>query len=221
MGSVLDVACGPGYHARAFARRGMRAVGLDLRPEMVELARDRARAEGVACEWLAADMRSFRLETPVDMAVCMFDGIDALLTNEDIVRHFKTVAANLAPEGLYLIELTHPRDSSFNDYGTFRYAGERDGIAVDIVWATNRPVYDPVTGVAQVEIELTVGDHGQRQTIRDTAHERLLSPQELGLLAQSAEDMRVVGWYGDFDLGRPLDGSAASRRAIAVLKREG
>ena len=65
-------------------------------------------AEGVRVEWLAADMRDFRLERPVDLAICMFDGLDALLSNDDIVRHFRAVAGNLGPRGLYVLEYTHP-----------------------------------------------------------------------------------------------------------------
>lgn len=217
--SVLDIACGPGYHARTAARRGIRAIGLDLRPEMVAFARDQALAEGVEVTWLAADMRHFQLESPVDMALSMFDGLDALLTNEEIIQHFQTIAANLQPAGLYLIDLTHPRDNAVQDYGSFHYSGERDGVAVDIVWATNQPAYDIVSGVAQVEIEMTIKQNGSVQTISDTAQERLLLPQEIKLLAERAEVLTVVGWYGDFDLNQPLDHSPASRRMITILQK--
>ena len=102
--SVLDIACGPGYHARAFARRGLQAVGLDLRPEMLDFAQSEAADEGVEVSWLLSATRHFQLETPADIAICMFDGIDALLTNEDIIQHLRTVTANLTPCGLYVLE---------------------------------------------------------------------------------------------------------------------
>ena len=76
--SVLDIACGPGYHARAFAQQGVRAVGLDLRGEMLKFASDQAEAEGASVEWIEADMRYVKLAEPVDAAISMFDGIDAL-----------------------------------------------------------------------------------------------------------------------------------------------
>ena len=46
LSAVLDVACGPGYHARACAQRGLHGAGLDLRPEMIAYARDQATSEG-------------------------------------------------------------------------------------------------------------------------------------------------------------------------------
>ncbi len=219
MRSLLEVACGPGYHARHFARHGGRAVGLDLQPEMIAFAEEKAAAEGVHAAWSAGDMRDFRLATPVDAAMCPFDGIDALLTNADLIHHFRCIADNLTPGGLYVLEITHPRDCGFHDYGSFRYHGARDGVSVEIVWATNHPTADIVRGVARVELEIHVDDHGQHTVIRDVAEERFLLPQEIELLAQLAGTLRVAGWYGDYDLGQPLDSSPASRRMIAVLQK--
>jgi SAM-dependent methyltransferase len=41
---VLDVGCGPGRHVRALARRGVLAIGLDVSPEAVRVARARGTA---------------------------------------------------------------------------------------------------------------------------------------------------------------------------------
>ena len=89
--SVIDLACGPGYHARAFAQRGIRSVGLDLHPEMIQYAADQAAIDGVKVEWVAADMRFFQLSPSVNMAICMFDGLDALVKNEDLIQHLRAV----------------------------------------------------------------------------------------------------------------------------------
>ena len=117
--SVMDIACGPGYHARALAHRGLRVVGVDLYREMLELAAARAKSEDLEVDWRVGDMRDFSLDAPVDFAICMFDGIDALLTNDDVVRHLQAVARNLTAGGFYLIDCTHPRDCSYSDYGTY------------------------------------------------------------------------------------------------------
>ena len=87
--SMLEIACGPGYHARAFARNGVTTYGLDLRPEMIELAREMAAADGVSVEWTAADMRYFTLPQPVDAIVTLYDSLDCLLTNEELADHFR------------------------------------------------------------------------------------------------------------------------------------
>src|SRR5690606_21290530 len=146
--SLLDLACGPGYHARSFAKRGLRAVGLDLREEMIAFAQACASQEGCEVEWVAQDMRYLRLETPVGVAINVFDGIDCLLTNTDLVAHLRAIAANLTPGGLYFIDVTHPRETFFNFYGDFVYTGQRDEIAVQVIWGTNKPQVDPLTNIA-------------------------------------------------------------------------
>jgi SAM-dependent methyltransferase len=217
-GSMLELACGPGYHARAFARHGRRAVGLDLRPGMTDFARDRAAAEGVAVEWIVGDMRDVRLAVPVDLALCVNSGVDCLLTNDEIVRHFRSIAAGLNPAGLYVVELTHPRDCSPYQYGSWHYQGERDGVRVTLDWATNRPLADPVTQVSRVQTVLRVTEDGREQTYSDEASERFCSAQEIVALAELSGALRVIAWYGAFDLDQPLDNSSAASAVVAVLQ---
>ena len=220
--SVIDVACGPGYHARGFARSGVKAHGLDLRAEMLRFAADEARKEGTpAVDWIEADMRTFKLAQPVDVAFCMFDGLDCLLSNENLVRHFEAVAGNLTKGGLYIVDLSHPAEVDFSHYKKFHYTGKRDGVQVDIYWATNDPHYDLATGIAHVALEMHVDDHGKKMVVKDEADERLMFPQEINLLAEQSKALKVVGWYGGFDVRQPLDHTPASVRMIGVLQKIG
>jgi SAM-dependent methyltransferase len=224
---VIDVACGPGYHGRALALQGYKTYGLDLRAEMLRFAAEETAQEtplqskGSGPEWIEADMRTFKLKQPVDMAFCVFDGLDCLLTNENLKLHFQAVAANLTPGGLYLIDLSHPSEIDWTHYKKFHYSGQRDGIKVDIHWATNDPTYDLATGIAKVEVKMLVDDHGQKIEVVDMAEERLMFPQEINLLAELSGALKVLAWYGDFDINRPLDSSPKSRRMIGVLQKIG
>src|SRR5260221_4795916 len=83
LASLLEIACGPGYHARAFARLGIKTWGLDLRPEMIEYARDLAAADGVEVEWSASDMRSFTLPQPVDVIATLIYRHTCLLPHDE------------------------------------------------------------------------------------------------------------------------------------------
>lgn len=219
LSSLLEIACGPAYHGVDAASRGLRVVGLDLFTEMTDFAAQRAAAAGTTLELFAADMREFTLTAPVSMAICMFDAIDVMLTFDDLLQHLRTVARNLMPGGLYLIHTTHPRYSSLSEYGQYSYSGERDGISVQIDWAVNNPVFDPVSSVAHVQIEIEVDDHGERFTLQDSADERLTQPGELQLLAQLSGVFRIAGWYGNFDIHQPLDSSENSQHTICILQK--
>jgi SAM-dependent methyltransferase len=217
--SILDIACGPGYHARAFAHREVRASGLDLRAEMIDYARLEARQEGVEVEWIVGDMRDFKLAQPVDMAFTVFDGMDCMMTNEEILQHFQAVAANLNAKGLYLIDLSHPRDCSLGAYMDFRYSGERDGVRVELEWGTNRPAYHPLTQIADTEVTMRVHDRGQEHVFVSQARERFISAQEIILLTDCSSVFQARAWYGAYDRRQVLDNTPASRRMIAILQK--
>lgn len=219
--SLLEIACGPGYHARAFAKRGVATHAFDLRPEMIDFARDLAAADRVEVAWAAEDMRAFTLKAPVDVAVTTYDSLDCLLTNEELVDHFRAVGRNLNPGGFYLAEMTHPRDCSPYNYGTFQYSGERDGTRVTIDWAVNGAVIDPFAQVAEVETVMRVVENGTEQVFRDRAKERFAGAQEYRALAQLSGSLRLAATYGDFDLDQPFDNSAGARRMILIFEGTG
>jgi len=220
LASMIDIACGPGYHALLFAKRGVRTVGLDLRPEMVDFGRELAAMEGVEIEWMASDMRTFTLSKPVDLALTSYDSVDCLLTQDEIVAHFQTVARNLAPKGLYVFEMTHPRDCSLSEYGAFKYMGKKNGVSVEIEWAPNGgPHVDPYAQVQELDVVMRVNDHGKDLIFHDHARERYALPQEYVALAKLSGALEVINFYGDFKFDQPFDMTPGARRMIAVLRR--
>ena len=217
-GSMIDIACGPGYHAKLFAAQGIEAYALDLQPEMVAFAQSLDPEPNGLIHYLAADMRDYELPAPVDLALNSFDSIDCLETQDQIVDHFRAVARNLTAGGLYVMEITHPRDCSMWNYGHFQYNGERDSVSVTLDWAVNRPSADPVTQVVDCEVVMTVVENGERKTFHDKARERFSTLQEYAALAKLSGALSVVESYGDYRLDQPFDNSAAAPRMIVVLK---
>lgn len=61
---VLDVACGTGVVALTAARRGATVTGLDLTPQLLDVARDNARTARVDIDWHEGDAE--RLPFPAD-----------------------------------------------------------------------------------------------------------------------------------------------------------
>lgn len=101
-GPVLDVGCGTGELALAFAARGLDVLGIDIAPRAIERARDKARARRVAATfevWDALELarlgRTF--STVVDSAVFhVFD--DAERT-----RYVAALRSALVPGGDYFM----------------------------------------------------------------------------------------------------------------------
>ncbi|NDJ85721.1 MAG: class I SAM-dependent methyltransferase [Chloroflexi bacterium] len=222
LASVVDIACGPGYHAQGFARCGIPATGLDLSPAMLAFGQQQCRDQQLAVEFIGADMRTFDLPEPVDMALCVFDGVDLLTRTDDVIAHLRVVAKNLTPGGLYLIEQTHPREANAFHLPPLRWTGERDGTTVTFTWGVNHPQPDIISGLAEIRMEMNVTHRdGTTTQFHDTSLERTLVPQELRALTEYVvNDLRVVGYFGAFDLHQPLDWSANASSMITLLQKQ-
>jgi SAM-dependent methyltransferase len=135
VGPVLDVGCGPGRHLAALERRGVQAVGVDVSPMAVGLARARG---------AVALARSVFDRLPGDGAwgtVLLLDGNVGI--GGDPVALLRRVGSLLAPHGRILVELEPP--GSPTRTGVVRLSvGERTSSPV--AWA--RVGVDGVAGAA-------------------------------------------------------------------------
>ena len=104
-GRVLDLACGPGRHSVAFARRGFRVTGVDRSPFLLERARTNARDAGVEVEWIESDMRDFRRPDAFDLAICLFTSFGFFQEDADNRQVLANVAASLKPGGTFVLDL--------------------------------------------------------------------------------------------------------------------
>jgi len=101
---VLDAGCGDGYLARVLARRGARVTGIDLAPNLIDIARSKDAAGDI--EYLTGD-----LSLPQPAFAGRFDAVASYLVLNDLpgYRGFAaTLAASLKPGGRMVIALNNP-----------------------------------------------------------------------------------------------------------------
>ncbi|MBS1878916.1 MAG: class I SAM-dependent methyltransferase [Actinobacteria bacterium] len=103
---ILDLACGSGRHALELRRRGFAVVGVDISPELIEIARGEATVEGLDLEFVLADLRELAYEEEFDLVLNLNDGaIGYLESDEENRRAFATIARALRPGGRNLAQL--------------------------------------------------------------------------------------------------------------------
>jgi ubiquinone/menaquinone biosynthesis C-methylase UbiE len=61
---VLDVACGTGNQSIPAARTGAQVTGLDIAPNLLEQARERARAENLEVDFVEGDAEALPYAVP-------------------------------------------------------------------------------------------------------------------------------------------------------------
>ncbi len=105
---VLELACGTGRHALALERLGHEIVGIDHSESMLRVARERAAAAGSSARFELGDLRALDPPgAPFDAAVCLFDSIGYVATNEALERTFRGIRAAVRPGGLLVFEFWH------------------------------------------------------------------------------------------------------------------
>jgi SAM-dependent methyltransferase len=170
--SVLDVGCGPGRHALALARRGMRVHGVDLSDTFVALARGAAKRERLDARFDVMDVRDLAFVAQYDAAICLCQGGFGLLGGEDEEDVLRRIVEAVRPGGAVAL-------SAFSAYFALRFREEGES-------------FDPSTGVVHERSTVRDDDGNEREFDLWTT---CFTARELGLLAREAGlvDVEVHG----------------------------
>lgn len=104
-GLVLDLGCGTGSLTEILAREGYDMTGIDLSPDMLQIAMEKRAESGRDILYLLQDMREFELYGTVRAIVSICDSMNYLLEPGDLVQTLRLVNNYLDPKGLFIFDL--------------------------------------------------------------------------------------------------------------------
>ncbi|MFH1354474.1 MAG: class I SAM-dependent methyltransferase [bacterium] len=150
-GRCLDIACGTGVISGLLLKQGFGIIGLDISDDMIKIAR----VNYPKANFIEADIRDFNIEErdrkKIVMAVSFYDSLNYLLSDEDMLKMFESVARNLPDETIFLFDMnTRDHVSVFQQtapkifedsesYITLRYSGEGRLWVIDIDFFLKQP----------------------------------------------------------------------------------
>lgn len=202
---VLDVGCGPGRHVAALARRGIRAVGLDVAAAFLAVAADEVPAPGAL---VRADARALPFAGAFDAAISLCQGGFGLLG----AGPGTSPVTSGDPDGVVLDQLAgvlRPGGrlalSAFSAYFQLRWWEEGD-------------TFDAATGVNHERTTVRSPSGDEREVDLWTS---CFTPRELRLLADRAGLEVTDIWGVTPGAYAPAPPSLATPELLLLARRRG
>lgn len=100
---VLDFGCGTGKHDIELKKLGYYCTGIDLSPEMIEIANHDLEKEDI--NFLVDDIRKFKTKETYDAVISLFHVMSYQNKNEDVLSTFISAREAVKKGGLFIFDV--------------------------------------------------------------------------------------------------------------------
>lgn len=211
--SILELACGTGKIAMFLDELECYEItATDLSAEMIEIGKTMAEFRDMSIQWDQQDFYNITLEEQYDAVLALFDSINYILKEEEMLKMLSSVARVMHEDSIFIFDFTTPAHSEFvadklND----------EGVTPDNIRFERRNFYIPSEKIHVNEFELEFLDKDKVTVLRrakETHRQRIYDYKEMKqIIAKS--DFDILAAYEDFDF---VDATNKSERITLVLK---
>ena len=145
--TAVDLACGTGSVALLLAGKGLRVTAVDMSPEMLTVAQQKAQEAELTVQFACQYLQQLHLPVGVDLAVCALDSIDYILDPKDCAQAIRRVYKALNPGGCFIFDVNTPEKLRAMDAQVFL---DED----DDVYCVWRGEFDEETNICSYGMDL-------------------------------------------------------------------
>lgn len=204
--TLLELGCGTGSLAIALQPLGgYRYLATDRSHAMIDVARHKAERADAEIRFDLADFTDFNVDTPVDVILLLYDGLNYLLAQDSIRKLMRCAFDALAPDGIFIVDQSTPVNSINNE----PYFEHSDSIGAFSYVRRSR--YESETQLHRTTLDLRVDE-------REFREEHVQRAYDLDEIAALARDTRfeVAASYDSFSTAPATE---ESERVHWVLRR--
>ena len=210
---LLDVGCGTGESLLPMLERGWHAVGCDISPAMIEIAREKV---GERVQLDVADMRELPRFGVFDLVWSLNDSVNYLTDRAELRAALDGMRSNLHERGLLVFDLNTlcAYRTSFAERHVVEHAGGR------LIWTGNASSEQPPGSICEATFEVE-GGHTAEQ-VAPHVHRQRHFPESEVLAALEDAKLRCLGVFGQDKRGvleQPLD-ELRHVKALYVTRRQ-
>ncbi len=211
-GKICECACGTGGLTIPLYRRGFQMTGVDISREMLWEAAQKSRKLGIAMPFVQQDMKALNLHRPMDAVLATCDGVNYLLTEEDLLSFFRAAHRAIKPGGALIFDVSTPYKLK-NVLCSGLMAEDRENITY--MWQNS---WNERQKTVSLDLVFFVREKdNQYRRIEEHQKQRAWDEKTLKENLWHA-GFRAVSIYGDFTLNSSTDGN--QRWHVAATRAE-
>ena len=211
-GKICECACGTGGLTIPLYYRGFQMTGVDISREMLWQAAQKSRKRGIAMPFVQQDMKALNLHRPMDAVLATCDGVNYLLTEEDLLSFFRAAHRAVKPGGALVFDVSTPY--KLKHVLCAGLMGE-DREDVTYVWQNT---WHEKTQTVDLDLIFFVREKdGKYRRMEEHQQQRAWDEKTLKEQLWHA-GFRTVSFYGDYTLNAPKDGN--QRWHVAATRAE-
>ncbi|MBQ7455963.1 MAG: methyltransferase domain-containing protein [Clostridia bacterium] len=209
-GPVCECACGTGELTLRLARMGYRMTGVDLSQEMLSLAQQKARDQGLTLPFVRQDMCRLALHRRQRAILCTCDGVNYLLTPERARRFFRAAYGQLVPGGALIFDVSTPEKLQ-NTLGNHTLGCQDEDVSY--VWQN---AWRPRAHTVEMQLSIFVRqEDGCYERFEERQTQRAYSEEELRAMLEETGFARIR-IYGGLTQRAPREG--AERWHVSAIR---
>jgi len=183
---ILELACGSGSMSILLAKRGYDLIGLDISEEMLMIAKDKALNERLKIGFFQQDMITYELNQAFDTVICICDGMNYVLENEDLREVFERVHESLKADGVFIFDISTYYKLKYI-LGDSTIAESQEDSA--FIWEN---FYDDETDILSFELSVFTEDKGSYRRNDEVHDQRAYKIREIQMLSKDKFDLLTV-----------------------------
>lgn len=211
---VLDLGCGTGTLTELMAEEGYDMMGIDMSPEMLQIAMEKRAESGHDIMYLCQDMRELELYCTVGTVICVCDSINYVLEDEEVIETFRRVNNYLYPKGLFIFDFNTVYKYS-EVIGDTTIAENREDCS--FIWDN---FYEEESHINEYDLTIFVREESEMDVFRrfqETHYQRGYDLQEMLHFVKAAGLEFVVA----FDADTEGEVTEETERVLMVCREKG
>ena len=202
--TVLDLACGTGSLTVELANRGYEMIGVDLSPEMLgeasEKAMDEVGEDQIPPIFLCQSMDKLDLYGTIDACVCCLDSVNYVTDPKKLKKAFERVHLFLMPGGLFVFDINTVEKLMGLDGQVFLDETEDTYCVWRAEFEKRRSICSYFMDIFQLDQETGLWERGE-----ELHEERAYTVEELTGFLQAA-GFQDIKTYGNLKMRAPAPG---------------